>query len=109
MLALCTKFSYRLLDIDQLMRMIITPKPRLFPLGFEWWQPLPSLPFPSSSNRTAPQDLIEDCNGARQQQQQPSLSSRAVGMNGGVNQIIGIYTNRYAYRLNKTVGMHTVN
>ena len=56
MLALCTKFSYRPLDIDQLMRMI-TPKPRLLPLGFEWWQPLP---FPSSSNRTAPQGLIED-------------------------------------------------
>lgn len=44
MLALCTKISYRPLDIDQLKRMIITPKPRLFPLGFEWWQ---SLPFPS--------------------------------------------------------------
>ena len=99
MLALCTKISYRPLDIDQLKRMIITPKPRLFPLGFEWWQ---SLPFPSSSNRRPLQDLIEDWkmwNGARQQQQQQPLSSRAVGMNGGVNQIIGIYTNRYAYRL----------
>jgi hypothetical protein len=57
MLALCTKFSYRPLDIDLLKRMIITSKPRLFPLGFEWWQPLP---FPPS-NRTAPQDLIEGC------------------------------------------------
>lgn len=43
MLALCTKISYRPLDIDQLKRMIITPKPRLFPLGFEWWQSLPFL------------------------------------------------------------------